>query len=91
MTEHNDGVRGSSWVVPVGRRTSIVVPFELAITIASGGMAIALGVLCVLIWPLWSLYGVLLRSPWTMIGLLGLLTAWWLVWRPLAAFRKARG
>jgi uncharacterized membrane protein len=80
----------ASIIAPVSKRSSAVIPFDMAISIVSGGMAIFIGGICLLIWPLWSLYGVLLRSPWSMVGLLGLLTAWWLVWRPIRAYRKAR-
>lgn len=78
-------------VIGVGRRFSLIVPIEKLVGFAGGIIAVGFIGLLLVIWPVWALYGVLLRNaPWAMLGLLAFSAVWWTVWRPVQAYRKAR-
>jgi hypothetical protein len=77
-------------VIGVGRRFSLVVPVEKLLGFASSVVVIGMVGIMLVIWPVWALYGMVLRNaPWLILALVGVAASWWLVWRPIRAYRKA--
>lgn len=76
---------------PRDHRWQVILPWETALKIAGGLMAAVIIGLAFVIWPLWSLYGLVMRNtPWLVMIGFGLAAIWWTVWRPIQAYRKAK-
>jgi hypothetical protein len=69
-------------------RMRVMLSLEEATQVAGNGMAIVVIGITLVVLPFWLLWNVV--GPWAHLGSLAAVIAWWIVWRPIRAYRKAR-
>jgi hypothetical protein len=72
----------------MGNRLTVFTSWDTFVEIAGGVMVIVVALIAVVILPFWLLWHAV--GPWAHLGLLALAAVWWIVWRPISAYRKAK-
>jgi hypothetical protein len=74
--------------VNLSQRVQLIASLETVTQTLAGGVAVGLALLTLALLPFWLLWNVI--GPWAHLGFLAVAAIWWVVWRPIRAYRKAR-